>query len=142
MGVNEISSVFSYQANEIISPYKQRADLERKKEKTSEESSLLKSDHKVKFLSDEGNEKPQTLEEKNSGNLKGQAEKAAKSANDRARLLGTDAKFEYNKEIDRIVITISASGSNEVIKEIPQKEIQKMLERIHTMTGMIMDEEA
>lgn len=142
MGVNELSNVFSYQAAEVISPYKQRADLERKKEKTSEESSLQKSNHKVTFLSDEGNDKTQTLEENNGGSLKGQAEKAAKRANERAKLLGTDAKFEYNKEIDRIVITISESGTDEVIKEIPQKEIQKMLERIHTMTGMIMDEEA
>lgn len=142
MGVNELSNVFSYQAAEVISPYKQRADLERKKEKTSEESSLQKSNNKVTFLSDEGNDKTQTLEENNGGSLKGQAEKAAKRANEQAKLLGTDAKFEYNKEIDRIVITISESGTDEVIKEIPQKEIQKMLERIHTMTGMIMDEEA
>ena len=141
MGVNEISNVFSYQATDI-SPYKQRADLERKKEKITEESSLQKSDYKIKFLSDKSSDKSQLLEENNSGSLKGQAEKAAKSANDRAKILGTDAKFEYNKEIDRIVITISESGTNEVIKEIPQKEIQKMLERIHTMTGMIMDEEA
>lgn len=69
-------------------------------------------------------------------------EKAVENANQRVKAMGTDAKFSYNKEINRITITITDRASNEVIKEIPPEETQKMLERIHTMTGMIMDAEA
>lgn len=69
-------------------------------------------------------------------------EKEAEAKEKNTKILGTAAKFEYNKEINRIVITISESGTDEVLKEIPTKEIQNMLKRIHTMTGMVMDEEA
>jgi len=57
-------------------------------------------------------------------------------------MTGKNTRFEYNKDIDRIVITISENGTDEVIKEIPPEEVQNMLKRIHTMTGMFMDEEA
>lgn len=70
------------------------------------------------------------------------AEKAVENANQRVRAMGTEAKFSYNKEINRITITITDRESNKVVKEIPPEETQKMLERIHTMTGMIMDAEA
>lgn len=53
---------------------------------------------------------------------------------------GTSAKFSYNKKIDRIIITISDNASDKVIKEIPPEDTQKMLEKIHVMTGMVMDE--
>lgn len=69
-------------------------------------------------------------------------EKETESKQKNTKSLGTAAKFEYNKEINRIVITISENGTDEVLKEIPTKEIQNMLKRIHTMTGMVMDEEA
>ncbi len=60
----------------------------------------------------------------------------------RSNISGKNTRFEYNKDIDRIVITISENGTDEVIKEIPPEEVQNMLKRIHTMTGMFMDEEA
>ena len=70
------------------------------------------------------------------------AEKAVENANNRVRVMGTSAKFAYNKDIDRITITITDKSDNEVVKEIPTEETQKMLERIHSMQGMLMDEEA
>lgn len=60
----------------------------------------------------------------------------------RSNISGKNTRFEYNKDIDIIVITISENGTDEVIKEIPPEEVQNMLKRIHTMTGMFMDEEA
>lgn len=69
------------------------------------------------------------------------AEKAVENANQRVHSMGTNAKFEYNDEINRITITISDKSSNEVVREIPPEATQKMLERIHTMRGMLMDAE-
>ncbi|MEG1848231.1 MAG: flagellar protein FlaG [Lachnospiraceae bacterium] len=68
------------------------------------------------------------------------AEKAVENANNRMQNAGTRALFSYNKDIDRIVITIKDNAKNDIIKEIPTKDTQKMLEKIHTMTGMLMDE--
>lgn len=70
------------------------------------------------------------------------AEKAVENANQRVHSMGKSAKFEYNDKINRITITISDKSSKEVIREIPPEATQKMLERIHTMRGMMMDTEA
>ncbi len=67
-------------------------------------------------------------------------EKAVENANNRIKYTKTNAKFEYNEDIDRITITIT-DEDNEVIKEIPPEATQKMLERIHTFSGMVLDEE-
>lgn len=67
-------------------------------------------------------------------------EKAVENANNRIRSTKTNAKFAYNEDINRITITIT-DADNEVIKEIPPEATQKMLERIHTFSGMMMDRE-
>ena len=69
------------------------------------------------------------------------AEKAVENANNRIRNMHTDAKFSFNKDINRITITITDRDSKEVIREIPSEETQKMLERLHTLTGVMVDEE-
>lgn len=68
------------------------------------------------------------------------AEKAVENANNRVRATRTNAKFEYNEDIKRITITIT-DENQKVIKEIPPEETQKMLERLHTFTGMMMDQD-
>lgn len=70
------------------------------------------------------------------------AEKAVENANNRVRNMGTDAKFEYNEDINRIIITITDKSNHEIVKEIPTEDTQKMLEHIHTMSGMLMDTQA
>lgn len=67
-------------------------------------------------------------------------EKAIENANNRIRATRTNARFEYNEDINRITITIT-DADDEVIKEIPPEATQKILERIHTFSGMLMDEE-
>jgi len=67
-------------------------------------------------------------------------EKAVENANNRVRATRTNAKFEYNEDINRIIITIT-DENKEVIREIPPEETQKMLERIHTFSGMMVDTE-
>lgn len=69
------------------------------------------------------------------------AEKAVENANNRVRSMGTNTKFEYNDDINRIVITITDRSNNEIVKEIPTEDTQKMLEKIHTLSGMVVDAE-
>lgn len=47
--------------------------------------------------------------------------------------------FSYNKEIDRIIITVSDRDSNKVLKEIPPEKTQKMFENLRLMSGLIVD---
>lgn len=68
------------------------------------------------------------------------AEKAVENANNRVKVTRTNAKFKFDKDINRITITIT-DQDNEVIREIPPESTQKMLERIHTFSGMMMDQE-
>jgi len=67
-------------------------------------------------------------------------EKAVENANNRVRATRTNAKFEYNEDINRITITIT-DENKEVVREIPPEATQKMLERIHTFSGMMVDAE-
>lgn len=67
-------------------------------------------------------------------------EKAVENANNRIRNTKTNAKFAFNEDINRITITIT-DADNEVVKEIPPESTQKMLERLHTFSGMVLDQE-
>lgn len=68
------------------------------------------------------------------------ADKAMEHAKERIRSMGKSAQFAYNKDIERYTITITDRENKEVIKEIPSEEIQKMIEHLHTMRGMMFDE--
>lgn len=87
-------------------------------------------------------EKTQKIKDKDEKYTWIMAEKAVENANSRVRSMGTTAKFEFNEEINRITITITDKSNNEIVKEIPSEDTQKMLEHIHTMTGMLMDTQA
>ncbi len=66
---------------------------------------------------------------------------AVKNANNRVKATHTDAKFEYDDKIGQITITIEDTDTNKVVKEIPSEEMKDVLERIHTMKGLLMDTE-
>lgn len=67
-------------------------------------------------------------------------EKAVENANQRVRGMKTTAKFKYDDEIGRVTITIQDADSKEIIKEIPAEEMHKVIEHLHTMRGLLMDE--
>ena len=54
--------------------------------------------------------------------------------------LDTSAKFSYNKEINRVVITIEDNETEKVLKEIPTETSQKILENLSVAKGMVMDQ--
>lgn len=125
MGVNAIPNINHVTAKE--EPYSKTFQQETR-------STLQTESEKVTGEKEPLNSKTDNLQ-------KNPDEKTAKEI-PKNKLTGKNTRFEYNKDIDRIVITISDSGTDEVIKEIPPEEVQNMLKGIHTMTGMFMDEEA
>ena len=67
--------------------------------------------------------------------------KAVENANNRIKASHTNAKFEFDDKINRVTITITDSSNDEIVREIPPEATQKMLERIHTFSGILMDTE-
>lgn len=68
------------------------------------------------------------------------AQKAMDNAKERLKSMGKSAQFAYNDDINRYTITIMDKDSKEIVKEIPSEQIQKMIEHLHTMRGMMLDE--
>ncbi|MBQ8325833.1 MAG: flagellar protein FlaG [Lachnospiraceae bacterium] len=85
-------------------------------------------------------EKTRTAAQKEEEYQRVMTKNAVENANHRVEPQKTNASFEYDEKIGRIKITITDAESKEIIKEIPPEGVQKMLERIHTMRGMLMDE--
>jgi flagellar protein FlaG len=56
-------------------------------------------------------------------------------------LVNRRLKFDVNKEINRIVIKVIDSKTDEVIREIPEKEIQKLIAQINKMIGILYDKQ-
>ncbi len=69
------------------------------------------------------------------------AEKAMENAEERLRSLRHNVRFGYNDDIERYTITITEADDQKVVKEIPSEEIQKMIEHLHTMRGMMFETE-
>lgn len=69
------------------------------------------------------------------------AEKAMENARERLRSLKYDVQFGYDDKIERYTIKIMDADNKEVKKEIPSEEIQKMIEHLHTMKGMMFETE-
>ncbi|MBN2401758.1 MAG: flagellar protein FlaG, partial [Spirochaetes bacterium] len=58
---------------------------------------------------------------------------AAKSVNQRV-------SFSFNEKTDRVIIKFIDGDTNEVLREIPPKEMIRLLERMHELIGMVVDE--
>ena len=58
---------------------------------------------------------------------------AAKSINQRVR-------FSFDEKTDRVIIKFINGDTNEVLREIPPKEMIRLLERMHELIGMVVDE--
>jgi uncharacterized FlaG/YvyC family protein len=50
-------------------------------------------------------------------------------------------RFDINREIDRIIVKVIDSETNEVIREIPEVAIQKMIAQIKKTIGILYDKE-
>ena len=69
------------------------------------------------------------------------------SANDLVDVLNSAAKsvnqrvsFQFHEKANRVVMKVVDTGTSEVIREIPPKEMIRLLEHMHDLIGMFVDE--
>ena len=58
---------------------------------------------------------------------------AAKSINQRV-------SFSFHKETQRVIMKVMDASTNEVIRELPPKEVIRFLEKMHELIGVFVDE--
>jgi len=72
------------------------------------------------------------LTKDNINNLIATLNSAAKSTNQKV-------SFFFNEKANRVIIKITDPKTSEIIKEVPPKEMIKLLEHIHDFIGIIFD---
>ncbi len=60
--------------------------------------------------------------------------------NNASNQLNERLSFSYNEKVDRVIVKIIDGQTNEVIREIPPRDIIKLVEHIKDYLGMIVDE--
>lgn len=60
--------------------------------------------------------------------------------NSAAQKVDSRVSFSYDDKVDRVIMRVVNPDNNEVVRQIPSKEMVRLLERIHEMTGMFVDE--
>ncbi|MCX7678025.1 MAG: flagellar protein FlaG [Spirochaetes bacterium] len=57
-----------------------------------------------------------------------------------ANALNKRIQFSYNEKINRVVLKVINTENNEVVREIPPRELVRVYEHIHELIGMFVDE--
>ncbi len=73
------------------------------------------------------------LTQDNIDNLVDTLNSAAKSVNERV-------SFSFHEKTNRVIMKFTNNETNEVIREIPPKEMIRLLEHMHELIGMFVDE--
>jgi flagellar protein FlaG len=60
--------------------------------------------------------------------------------NSAAKSINKRVSFLYHEKTNRVIMKITDTKTNEIIREIPPKEMIRLLEHIHEMIGMFVDE--
>ncbi|MDY6933252.1 MAG: flagellar protein FlaG [Spirochaetota bacterium] len=60
--------------------------------------------------------------------------------NSAAKSIDKRVTFSINEKANRVIMKVFDAQSNEVIREIPPKEMIRLLESIHEFIGMFVDE--
>lgn len=64
----------------------------------------------------------------------------AETLNSAAKSINRRMAFSVNEKTNRVIIKVINTENNEVIREIPAKEMIRVYEHIHDMIGMFVDE--
>lgn len=78
-------------------------------------------------------EKSIKLTKDNVDNLVDTLNSAAKSVNEHV-------SFSFHEKTNRVIMKFTNNETNEVIREIPPKEMIRLLEHMHDLIGMFVDE--
>ena len=60
--------------------------------------------------------------------------------NKAAHEVDTRVSFSYHEQTDRLVMQIVNPSTNEVVKQVPSKEMLRLLTNINEMLGLFVDE--
>ncbi|MDA3901573.1 MAG: flagellar protein FlaG [Spirochaetes bacterium] len=60
--------------------------------------------------------------------------------NGAAASVDTRVSFQYNDKTRRIVMQIMDPDTNELVRQVPTKDMIRLLERINEVTGVFLDE--
>lgn len=72
--------------------------------------------------------------------LKQQLNNASSELNKEMKRINTDITFNYNDDIQGLVVTVKESDGNKIIREIPSKEAIELMKKMHSIiTGLIFD---
>lgn len=63
------------------------------------------------------------------------------SLNKAARNVDSRVSFSYHEKTKRILMRITDPVTREVVKQIPSREMIRILENIHDLVGMFVDEQ-
>jgi flagellar protein FlaG len=64
----------------------------------------------------------------------------ADALNSAANALDKRIAFSFNEKINRVVLKVINTENNEVVREIPPRELVRVYEHIHELIGMFVDE--
>ena len=85
----------------------------------------------------------QTIERQKATNIKPtreNVENVVDALNSAAKSVDRRISFSYNKKANRVIMKVSDPNTNDIIREIPPKEVVRLLERFHELLGMFVDE--
>ena len=68
-------------------------------------------------------------------------ERLTQALNKAGRSVDQRVSFEYNEKIKRIVMRVADPNTHEVVRQIPSREMMRILENIHDMIGIFVDEQ-
>ena len=71
---------------------------------------------------------------------KEQVQKSINEMNDTVSALHKELHFEFHEKAERMLVEIRDIRNDEVIKEIPPKEMLDMIGRIKEVVGLLLDE--
>ncbi len=57
-----------------------------------------------------------------------------------AKSVGKRVSFSYHEKTNRVIMKVRDTQTDQVIREIPPREMIRLLEHIHDMLGMFVDE--
>ncbi|MBF0377368.1 MAG: flagellar protein FlaG [Desulfamplus sp.] len=100
----------------------------------TEQGKQLKNDTKLQGKEKEEDKKQTTMKEKD-------AQKMVDELNDYMDELQTSLGFSVTKDPEnQIIFQIKDRTTNEVIRQIPTEEIQKIKEKMNELTGLLLDQ--
>lgn len=70
-----------------------------------------------------------------------QVEKAIESTSDRIAFGNRTIQFSYDRDEDRVIVTVKDKDSGEIVRQLPPKDYLKFAARFKEMLGVLFDEQ-